>query len=306
MSFFEQLKRRRVIRAATLYAAGAYAALGVPLGLASDEALVRHRTENVDAYSAYLEAREHFNGRGRGVEAAIELLESVVARDPDFAPAWALMAEAYAVRAYFTGPEGVEITRDWELGTTSIRRAQEAGERALALDSLYAPAHAAMGTVARERLGWLAYRPILNEATVEHLREAERIAPTLWAASRLLALNYAVLGRHAEARGVVEEQVGLPESERAALLTVIGDMEAGRRTEEGSEAIRSMQDALPSFFLLYGDTAGAARQALDLAARYPYHWGGFLGGLPALAGEPDFREARRRRGLPIPSADPGR
>lgn len=67
-----------------------------------------------------------------------------------------------------------------------------------------------------------------------------------------------------------------------------------------------LQYALPSCFLLYGDTAGAARQALDLAARYPYHWGSFLGGLPELAGEPDFREARRRRGLPVPSAVPRR
>lgn len=39
--------------------------------------------------------------------------------------------------------------------------------------------------------------------------------------------------------------------------------------------------------------------ALDLAARYPYFWGGFLGGLPELMDYPDFREARLRKNLPV-------
>jgi TolB-like protein len=332
--------------------------LKVPLGLTSSADLVPHRAADVDAYGTYLEARELFNARGPGVAMAIERLEEVVGREPAFAPAWALMAEAYALLVYFSGPGGVGVSTDWELGVRSIRRAQEAAERALALDSLYAPAHAAMGTVARERLdwqaserhlrraieldpdyaeahsnlgeilypldrvdearqhhlraieleprtfiyrynmAWLAYVPHMNVATLEHLLVAEHIAPDLWYATHALVLNYTALGRYGEAREALERSPTFPEQERAALLTVLRDLETGRRTEEGRRALRTITGFAPHWFLAYGDTVGAARAALETTARYPYYWGGFLGGFPELKDLPDFREARRRRALP--------
>jgi hypothetical protein len=68
-------------------------ALRAPLGLADGERLVSNRTTDVDSYQDYLRGRSLV--RGRVVEEAIATLESAVARDPNFAPAWAMLSQAY-------------------------------------------------------------------------------------------------------------------------------------------------------------------------------------------------------------------
>ena len=47
----------------------------------------------MDSYQDYLRGRSLV--RGRIVEEAIATLESAVARDPNFAPAWAMLSQAY-------------------------------------------------------------------------------------------------------------------------------------------------------------------------------------------------------------------
>ena len=74
------------------------ASLRVPLGLAQGDTLVRDRTKDLESYDQYLRARALVRARGqKPVADAIALLEPVVARDPGFAPAWALLAQAYVL-----------------------------------------------------------------------------------------------------------------------------------------------------------------------------------------------------------------
>src|SRR5262249_11374943 len=72
-------------------------AMQVPLGLKKGQNLVANRTDDLDAYQQYLEARALY--RARSATAAVEKLEMVVARDPNYAPAWALLANVYLVPA---------------------------------------------------------------------------------------------------------------------------------------------------------------------------------------------------------------
>src|SRR5262249_23704262 len=73
-------------------------ALQVPLGLKQGQNLVSNRTTDTEAYGAYLRAKELVRERGfTNLTSAIALLEQGIARDPNYAPAWALLANAHAL-----------------------------------------------------------------------------------------------------------------------------------------------------------------------------------------------------------------
>ena len=68
----------------------------MPLGLAQGETLVRDRTKDLASYDQYLRAKALVRARGlTRLTDAIAVLEPIVVRDPDFAAAWALLAQAY-------------------------------------------------------------------------------------------------------------------------------------------------------------------------------------------------------------------
>jgi TolB-like protein len=59
------------------------------------EAIQLRPTENLAAYSLYLEGRQLFQRRGDGLAEAVRLLREAVRLDPDFAEAWATLSLAY-------------------------------------------------------------------------------------------------------------------------------------------------------------------------------------------------------------------
>jgi adenylate cyclase len=117
--------------------------LAISLGLKSGETLVADRTEDIEAYEKYLKARALFAQRGlENLDAALLLLNEVVARDPDFAPAWSQIAGVYSVYDAYqptTPPQG--DWRQWRaIGTA-------AAHRAIALHPDNAEAYAYLGTM---------------------------------------------------------------------------------------------------------------------------------------------------------------
>jgi len=68
-------------------------ALQVPLGLKRGESLISNRTADTQSYQDYLRAVALF--RARKIPEMETTLKAVVARDPGYAPAWALLAKAY-------------------------------------------------------------------------------------------------------------------------------------------------------------------------------------------------------------------
>lgn len=83
-------------------------------------------TADLAAYEQYLRGRQLFMQRGSNLAAARGLLEDAVARDPQFADAWAALAGTWYVwRAYGPEPDGVD----------TLDEAARAADRALALDA---------------------------------------------------------------------------------------------------------------------------------------------------------------------------
>ena len=95
-------------------------------------------TDDLEAYTLYLQGRQLFQQRGESLREAERLLLEAVGRDPAFAEAWATLAMAYTTFPNYLGVE-VEV---------AFPKAQQAAQRALDLDSQLAEANLALGQVA--------------------------------------------------------------------------------------------------------------------------------------------------------------
>ena len=98
------------------------------------EVFVKAGTKNLDAYQLYLKGRALLYRRGRATWQAAECFEQAVKLDPDYALAWAGVADAYTTIGYygFARPEA------------AMPKGMEAARRAVALDPSLAEAHNAL------------------------------------------------------------------------------------------------------------------------------------------------------------------
>jgi tetratricopeptide (TPR) repeat protein len=112
-------------------------------------------TRDPEAYNDFLRGHYLLARRGEpSLRAAIEAFEKAIAIDPAFARAYAELAQAYAVL-----PLHADVARDevWP-------KALFAAQRALALDSNVAAAHAAMGNIDNAEWRWREGRLALERA----------------------------------------------------------------------------------------------------------------------------------------------
>jgi TolB-like protein/DNA-binding SARP family transcriptional activator len=114
--------------------------LSVPLGLKAGQTLVSNRMSDTESYQDYLRARALVRAvgprePGGPLTEAAKLLEKVVARDPNYAPAWGLLAQAYAVIPGFTASRFNGTTDEVPLiGADSLQKVEAAAQQAIRLD----------------------------------------------------------------------------------------------------------------------------------------------------------------------------
>src|SRR5215813_5057028 len=92
--------------------------LKVALERSGPESLVKAATKNLAAYQLYLKGRALLYKRGLGVPRALECFKQAVALDPEYALAWAGLADSYTTLGYngfahpaATMPKGIEAAR---------------------------------------------------------------------------------------------------------------------------------------------------------------------------------------------------
>jgi TolB-like protein/DNA-binding winged helix-turn-helix (wHTH) protein/Flp pilus assembly protein TadD len=109
----------------------------------------RRYNTDLETYDLYLKALASKNQNPGGdkvnIAASIPLFEAVIARDPNFAPAYAGIADAYAYLS--TSPRGFSPEE-------AYAKMRPACERALALDPLLAEAYACMGLLNSRDSKW--------------------------------------------------------------------------------------------------------------------------------------------------------
>ncbi|MGH7576931.1 MAG: tetratricopeptide repeat protein, partial [Longimicrobiales bacterium] len=104
-----------------------------------EERLEREPTTDLVAYNLYLRGRYYWHRRTEAdLLQSARFFERAVERDPGFARAWAGLADAYAVLAFY----------DYLPPATAYPNAKHAADRALAIDPSLAEAHASLGYIA--------------------------------------------------------------------------------------------------------------------------------------------------------------
>jgi serine/threonine-protein kinase len=98
--------------------------------------LVRRYTENLDAYTLYLKGRFYWNKRSEeGLKKGLECFEQAIAEDPDYALAYAGLADSYNLLGFYGIMPPLE----------AFPRAQTAARKALEMDETIAEAHTSLG-----------------------------------------------------------------------------------------------------------------------------------------------------------------
>jgi TolB-like protein/tRNA A-37 threonylcarbamoyl transferase component Bud32 len=230
-------------------------AVGVALNGTTRETLTERPTENLAAYDAFLKGEAAAQGLSNGdptaLNRAIHQYEQAVALDSMFAPAWARLAQAYAI-LYFNvspSPERADAARraaerartlapnrpethlglghyyfnvlsDRQRALTEFTTALPAGASSAELLTAAALVHQSLGQ-------W--------DASLVSLKKAQALDPRDVTTARRLATTYQWLRRYAEATTAGDRLIALaPDNPqaieiRAAIYLSTGDLASARR-----------------------------------------------------------------------------
>jgi DNA-binding winged helix-turn-helix (wHTH) protein/tetratricopeptide (TPR) repeat protein len=264
------------------------AALGVPMSGKERAALARHMTESLEAYQWFLRGRLHFERRtSRDLREAIAAFERATVSDPNYALAYAWVANAYSPISYFG------FAPPWETGPAQ----RAAAEKALLLDAGLAEAHLSLALA----LGFHERR--WGDAEAE-FRRALELDPNYATGHHWYGLLLQILGRFDEA--LVERQRAVEIDPLTPMLGVgLGGLYlAMRRPDQAIDAVERTLERYPRFWfarLVRGRALGqlgrhheALRELIEAERGAPDNFYVTASVVAALAATGETREARRR------------
>ncbi|HJT01288.1 MAG TPA: winged helix-turn-helix domain-containing protein [Terriglobales bacterium] len=136
---------------------------------------------NPEAYDAYLKCRYFWSRRtAADLQRSVKSCEEAVARDPNFAQAWAQLADSYILSAAYGGKQTIQ----------AVPRAKAAAMKAVFLDNELGDGHTSLGLLNEEEWKW-------QEAGFEY-DTAIRLNPSSARGHQLYAHYLSVMGRHEE------------------------------------------------------------------------------------------------------------
>jgi len=243
--------------------------LKITLEGVADEALVRAGTSNLDAYQLYLKGRALVYRRGRALRMAGDCFEQAVSLDPDYALAWAGVADVYTTISFYglARPEA------------GMPKALEAARRAVTLNPALADAHTAFA-IALLAGAW----DKVQEAEREFLRALE-LNPRYIQARCWYAFNYLQLSAGRLEEGVVQAKLALESDPLSGYANAVYSetcVALGRYTESIEVARRAVELDPESFLawltvqaVLYLEgkfeaSVAAGETALAMSGRHPW------------------------------------
>lgn len=177
-------------------------ALEVQLGGGAETQFVRRQTTSTEAYELYVKGRIFWNQRGRaGMKKALHYFELALLEDPDCAPAWSGLADAYSILAIY----------DFLPYREALLKGMDAARKAVALDPHSPEAHCSMGWLL-QTVDW-----DIAGAEREFLR-AQELNPNYAPAHYWYATNLTARGRNEE--GLAQYRLAVQHDPLSALAHV--------------------------------------------------------------------------------------
>ena len=208
-------------------------------------------TTDTTAYEFYHKGRSLWEKRtGDNIPKAIEFYEQAIARDPNYAPAYAGLANAYVLLPFYTGAAR---------RSDSLARAKEAALKALQLDPKVAEAHAALGKF-----------NFFNMDLAGSMREYQRaieLKPNYATAHQWLGNDSLVsFGRFDEAIAEGKRAVELDPLSPIINADLGVTLYLARRYDEAIEQLRKTLAIDPTFFYAHYNLGTALQLKGDLSA----------------------------------------
>ena len=175
------------------------------------------QTPGSSAYDLYLRGKVNVGSENReNNDTAIKLLEQAIAVDPTYAPAYAELARAFSIKAFYFAPisEKARLNED----------AQVALEKALRLDPNLAEAHLSRGL-----LLWTHANRFPHEQAAQSYKQAIALNPKLDEAHHQLAMVYLHVGLLDKAWAEIEQALAVnPANALARFRFGVIDLYRGR------------------------------------------------------------------------------
>jgi len=176
-------------------------ALEIKLTRSQIQRIEKKPTINIKAYDYYLRGRDYYWRLGKeDLEFAIQMYKKALEVDPQYALAYAGLADAYVYKyeAYYD--------RSLQL----LNQADEASKRALALDYNLPEAHRALGRVYKERKN--------NQEAISEFKKAIQLKPDYFETYRTLGWIYEEMRNYDEAITHTEKALEIRPSDRESYL----------------------------------------------------------------------------------------
>ncbi len=235
--------------------------LRVKLSNSEQQRLAKNYTENPQAYQLYLRGRFHvFKLTPPEINKAISYFQQAIEIDPNYAPAFVGMSEAY--RSLALGSE--------MLPTEFLPKSQAAANRAIEIDETLAEGHSSLGATLFWKWNW-------NEAE-NQLKRALELNPNSANAHLFYAHLLSNTGRHTEALAQIKLANELDP------LFPFGNTLEGQfllhagRPDEALDKLQKTYELAPNFWLphviassvytekeMYAEAIAEARQARELS-----------------------------------------
>ncbi|PWT90575.1 MAG: hypothetical protein C5B55_09515 [Blastocatellia bacterium] len=201
-------------------------AISISLTPGEQTRLTQARQMSPAAYDYVLRGRFYFNRQTKADnETAIHMFEQAVAADPNFAGAYADLAQACVWRLFLFTPN----EKQWE------EKAYVAVEKALALDPESAEAH-----LARGRLLWTPQNHFPHETVIKEYRRALGINPSLDEARNQLAVVYVHVGLFDEAIQEADQALAINPSNILVRFRICEALLFQHKYEQGLAALREL------------------------------------------------------------------
>jgi serine/threonine-protein kinase len=248
-SYDQTLSARSIFEIQTDIARRVAQAVGAVMTPEDEVRIASLPTESTEAYQLYLQGKFWLPGRTEdGYRRAVEYFSDALELDPTFALGYSGLADAYVIAGWYGFLPSISEARD---------RALAAANRALALDEDLAPAHSALGRIAKH-FDW-----DWNRAEPHYLRAVE-LAPTDPEILRNYGLALFHIGEFARAERMLRKAVAsnplyaMANYNLGDLLSTMG---------RASEAVALLQRNL-EMYPDHRNTIYALQRALYLDARY--------------------------------------